>query len=211
MYRVLLVEDDRLLGRAICEFLRKNGFFVEWIDAPLVHRMEGHDIAVVDWILKDGSGLDFVKKIKRGNPPMPLIMITVKSDLKDKLMAFESGVDDYLTKPFHPEELLARIKALLNRYYFTGKLELSDGVVVDLDRGIVEIDEKTVELTQKELALIEALVRRKGRIVSYDFLMEYVWSEEASYETLKSHVYNLRRKLGKNIIKNVKNLGYRID
>ncbi len=211
MGKLLLVEDDPILGGAIKDFLEGNGFTVEWIDAPVIKNAAGYDIAVIDWLLGRGSGIDLVKTFKNALNPIPVIMITVKSALKDKLSTFDVGVDDYLTKPFHPEELLARIRALLKRYYNSGKIELSDNVYVDLERAKVEVNGDALELTKKEFLLLEALLRRRGKVVSYDFLIEYVWGYEGSYETLKSHVYNLRRKLGRGIIRNVKNLGYRID
>lgn len=138
-------------------------------------------------------------------------MITVKSSLEDKLKGFAVGVDDYVTKPFFPEELLARIKAVLGRYCQI-KEEIKIGnLIIDFEKKIVYLSGKRIELTLKEFLLLEVLARKRGKILSYDFLIDYVWEEEGSYETLKSHIYNIRKKIGKEIIKSIKGFGYKID
>jgi len=211
MIKILLIEDDRDLGKAIKAFLSKQKYEVDWFEDAKGLFFEGYDILIIDWLLKQSSGVDIIKSIKRKNIPTPIIMITVKSDLKDKLKVFELGVDDYITKPFPPEELAARVKAILNRYYAKEWIKIDENLLIDPKNRKVSKNGENIELTQKEFLLLEAISKRKGKIVNYDFLMDYVWDEEGSYETLKSHIYSIRKKLGKKLIKNVKGLGYKID
>jgi len=211
MTKVLLIEDDAILGKAIKQFLEKHGFEVSRIDDANEFIFTGYDIFIVDWILKTSSGLDVVKSLKKNNINAPVVMITVKSSLDDKLLVFEEGVDDYITKPFEPEELLARIKAVIRRYYNKNWIKVNEDISIDLESRKVLKNNKEIKLTKKEFMILEVLLKRKGSVVSYDFLLDYVWNENGSYETLKSHIYSLKNKLSKDLIYAVKGLGYKID
>ncbi|MCK4278213.1 MAG: response regulator transcription factor [Desulfurellaceae bacterium] len=215
MIKFLLVEDDKSLGQAMKEFLEERDYKIDWIqdpdDLPLHGKLKTYDLFLVDWILGNKEGLEIIKSIKKKGIKVPVIMITVKSSLEDKLKGFAVGVDDYVTKPFFPEELLARIKAVLGRYCQI-KEEIKIGnLIIDFEKKIVYLSGKRIELTLKEFLLLEVLARKRGKILSYDFLIDYVWEEEGSYETLKSHIYNIRKKIGKDIIKSTKGFGYKID
>jgi len=215
MIKFLLVEDDKSLGQAMKEFLEERDYKIDWIqdpdDLPLHGKLKTYDLFLVDWILGNKEGLEIIKSIKKKGIKVPVIMITVKSSLEDKLKGFAVGVDDYVTKPFFPEELLARIKAVLGRYCQI-KEEIKIGnLIIDFEKKIVYLSGKRIELTLKEFLLLEVLARKRGKILSYDFLIDYVWEEEGSYETLKSHIYNIRKKIGKEIIKSIKGFGYKID
>jgi len=215
MIKLLLVEDDKSLGQAIKEFLEERNYRIDWIqdpdDLPLHEKLKTYDLLLVDWILGNKEGLEIVKSIKKKGIKVPVIMITVKSSLEDKLKGFAAGVDDYITKPFFPEELLARIKAVLGRYCQI-KEEIKIGnLTIDSEKKVVYLSGKRIELTLKEFLLLEVLARKRGKILSYDFLIDYVWEERGSYETLKSHIYNIRKKIGKEIIKSIKGFGYKID
>ncbi len=215
MIKFLLVEDDKSLGQAMKEFLEERDYKIDWIqdpdDLPLHGKLKTYDLFLVDWILGNKEGLEIIKSIKKKGIKVPVIMITVKSSLEDKLKGFAVGVDDYVTKPFFPEELLARIKAVLGRYCQI-KEEIKIGnLIIDFEKKIVYLSDKRINLTLKEFLLLEVLARKRGKILSYDFLIDYVWEEEGSYETLKSHIYNIRKKIGKDIIKSIKGFGYKID
>ena len=215
MIKFLLVEDDKSLGQAMKEFLEERDYKIDWIqdpdDLPLHGKLKTYDLFLVDWILGNKEGLEIIKSIKKKGIKVPVIMITVKSSLEDKLKGFAVGVDDYVTKPFFPEELLARIKAVLGRYCQI-KEEIKIGnLIIDFEKKVVYLFNKRINLTLKEFLLLEVLARKRGKILSYDFLIDYVWEEEGSYETLKSHIYNIRKKIGKDIIKSIKGFGYKID
>ena len=215
MIKFLLVEDDKSLGQAMKEFLEERDYKIDWIqdpdDLPLHGKLKTYDLFLVDWILGNKEGLEIIKSIKKKGIKVPVIMITVKSSLEDKLKGFAVGVDDYVTKPFFPEELLARIKAVLGRYCQI-KEEIKIGnLIIDFEKKVVYLFNKRINLTLKEFLLLEVLARKRGKILSYDFLIDYVWEEEGSYETLKSHIYNIMKKIGKDIIKSIKGFGYKID
>ncbi len=213
--KILLIEDDKLLGKAIKDYLGQNGFEVEWFSqvetSSFAELASAFDIAVIDWLLGTVSGIDIVTKIRKEGITLPIIMITVKSSLEDKLEGFSHGIDDYITKPFYPEELLARIRAVMQRYYGTNNTLSTNNLIMNLDKKEVTIDGTPINLTNKEFNLLKVLLQRKGKVLSYDFLIDYVWGENGSYETLKSHIYMLRKKLKKDIIKSIKGFGYKID
>ena len=211
MMKILLIEDDKDLGKAIKTFLSKHRYEVDWFEDAQGLFFEGYDIFIIDWLLKQSSGFDIIKSIKHKNIFAPIIMTTVKSSLEDKLRVFELGIDDYITKPFQPEELLARIKAVLKRYYAQEWIKIGENILIDPENRKISKDSENIELTRKEFLLLEIMAKRKGKIVNYDFLIDYVWGEKGSYETLKSHIYSIRKKLGRELIKSVKGLGYKID
>ncbi len=214
--KILILEDDSDLAYSMKDFLEKDGFSVQICfcldDLPPNYRIKTYDLLLVDWILGRSSGIDLVRRLRKDGILTPIIMITVKGELSDRLLGFSAGVDDYIIKPFHPEELLARIKAVLKRYYsLYDVIRLGDIVVCFSKKEVICGGEK-VELTAKEFSILELLLKRRGRILSSQFILDYVWGDEGSYETLKSHMYNIRKKLGRrDLIKSVKNLGYKID
>jgi DNA-binding response OmpR family regulator len=211
MIKILLLEDDPVLGGAISDFLKNNNYDVEWfMDAESV-LFFGYDLFLVDWMLKEKSGIDFINNLRRLGVDSPIIMMTVKASIDDKLKGFESGVDDYITKPFEPMELLARIKAVLSRYYGNNSIKVNENIILDSNSRVVIKDSKEIKLTHKEFMLFEILLRNRPKVLSYDYLIDYVWSNEGSYETLKSHIYSLRKKLGRELIRSVKGAGYKID
>ena len=211
MIKILLLEDDDILGKAIYDFLNSNGYGVEWFKEAESVAFFGYDLFLVDWILEGKSGIDFIKSLKKSKTDAPAIMMTVKSSLDDKLAGFDVGVDDYITKPFEPKELLARIKAVLNRYYKDSTINIGDDIEVNIENRKVLKDSKEVNLTKKEFMLLEVLLKNRPKPMNYDFLIDYVWNGEGSYETLKAHMYSLRKKLGKDIVSSVKGVGYKIN
>ena len=131
MIKILLIEDDKDLGKAIKTFLSKQRYKVDWFENAQGLFFEGYNIFIIDWLLKQSSGLDIIKSIKHKNIFAPIIMTTFKSSLEDKLKVFEPGVDDYITKPFQREELLARIKAVLKRYYAQEWIKIGGNLLMD--------------------------------------------------------------------------------
>ncbi len=211
MIKILLVEDDNTLGEAIKKFLTDNDYIVDWLTDYESVVFFGYDLFIIDWMLKEKSGLDLVNLLKEKGIESPIIMITVKSSINDKLKGFEAGVDDYITKPFDPKELLARIKALVNRVYKKHWIEVTDDIVLDPTDNTVFKGNEPISLTQKEFILLEILAKHKPKPLNYEFLIDYVWDSGGSYETLKSHIYSIRKKLGKDFIKSIKGIGYKIN
>jgi two-component system OmpR family response regulator len=215
--RLLLIEDDTTLGEGLREFLRADGHRVDWcarLAAAEGYRGEPYDAWLVDWQLPDGSGLDWVRAQRARGEATPALMLTARDRLDDRICGLDAGADDYLVKPFAPEELAARLRAVSRR---TGagsaqsRVNFS-GVEVDLGSRAAYAAGSRVELTAREWAVLEALALRAGRIVPKADLEKLVlgFDSEVSSNALEVHVSALRRKLGHALIETVRGLGYRI-
>lgn len=220
--RLLLLEDDAILGEGLRDFLRAEGHRVDWVTRLLDARAlchEPYDALLVDWQLPDGSGLDLVRRLRREGDARPMLMLTARDLLRDRLEGLDAGADDYLIKPFEPEELVARLRAVRRRTVGapSGLVRLGD-IEVDLAGcGVWRQDgnggRERVELTAREWAVLEALVARAGRLVSKADLEALILGHErdVSSNVLEVYIGNLRRKLGRGLIDTVRGLGYRID
>lgn len=204
MPRILLIEDEESLGEALQYQLSREGYEVEreTDGAAGLARFEaaGADLVLLDLMLPGMSGEDICKRIRRSSP-VPLIMLTAKSDEIDKVLGLELGADDYVTKPFSSRELLARIKAVLRRastgdHSPDGVLE-GGGIRVDLDRFEVTVRGEEVRLTRKEFDLIELLMSNAGRALTRETLIDRVWGSDyfGDTRTLDVHMKRLRSKL----------------
>lgn len=213
--KILLLEDDKELGKALKELLKQNNFDTEWVetleDFTLHAKTRTFDLFIMDRAIKNKDSLYTLKELRK-TITTPAIFLTVKSSLSDKLEGFEANIDDYITKPFYKEELLARIRAIANRNMPKGILKVKN-IEIDTQKHTVYVDSKPIEnLTQKEFMLLEYLMRNKNKVVKTDSLIDYIWNEDGSVETLKSHIYSLRKKLlDKDLIKTIKGYGYKID
>lgn len=215
--RLLLIEDDDILGEALRDFLRAEGHAVDWCvrlgDAASA-RGEPYDAYLVDWQLPDGSGVEWVRGLRARGDRTPVLVLTARDRLGDRIQGLDSGADDYLVKPFAPEELAARLRAVSRRSAGAGTLQRSFGPVeVDIGAKTVRLKGGRVELTAREWAVLEALVLRAGRIVPKADLEKLVlgFDSHVASNALEVHVSALRRKLGHELIETVRGLGYRID
>jgi len=216
--RLMLLEDDDTLGEGLSEFLRLEGHVVDWFqclrDAQLV-LSEPYDLLLVDWQLPDGLGVDWIRQLRTRGLGLPIIVLTAKDRLSDRIQGLDSGADDYLVKPFQPEELAARIRALQRRALSQGaqRRRLNEEVEMDLAAKCVYRHSQRVDLTAREWTLLEALVARAGRVVSKSDLeaLTQGFEGEAASNVLEVHVFNLRRKLGRSLIETVRGLGYRVS
>ncbi len=218
---LLLLEDDAILGEGLRDFLRADGHVVDWVPRLLEARSlakEPYDALLIDWQLPDGSGVDWVRQRRAQGDRRPMLLLTARDLLKDRLTGLDSGADDYLVKPFEPEELVARLHAVWRRSVGApgGRLRFGE-VEVDLQaRGVCLVSaqgRERVELTAREWTLLESLATRAGRIVSKADLEQITlgFEAEVSSNVLEVHVASLRRKLGKGLIDTVRGLGYRIN
>ena len=215
--RLLLLEDDPILGEALSDFLRLEGHVVEWF-RQLAHAKavidEPFDVLLVDWQLPDGSGVDWIQRLRAQGLTLPIFVLTARDLLHDRIHGLDSGADDYLVKPFPPEELVARLRAVRRRQLAQGapRRALAHGVTIDLPGRAVWRDDAPIELTAREWSLLEALASRAGRVVTRSELesLSQGFDGDASSNVLEVHVSNLRRKLGRDVIETVRGLGYRV-
>jgi two-component system OmpR family response regulator len=214
---LLLIEDDADLGSGLREYLQADGHVVEWcrcIREVAALRNEPFDALLVDWQLPDGSGLDWVRSLRRQNDHTPVLVMTARDLLDDRVRGLDSGADDYMVKPFEPEELSARLRAITRRASGSGSSRLVFGEVeVDLLSRAAHVSGVRARLTAREWALVEALALRSGRLVNkrdLEALMLGLDGEVAS-NSLEVHISSLRRKLGRRFIETVRGLGYRIS
>ena len=215
--RLLLIEDDPILGEGLRDFLRADGHRVDWcahLAATEALRGEPYDALLVDWQLPDGSGLEWLRTRRARGDTTPALMLTARDRLSDRVGGLDGGADDYLVKPFAPEELSARLRAVSRRSGAgVAQSRCRIGAVeVDLAARAAFVQGARAELTAREWAVLEALVLRSGRIVPKADLEKLVhgFDSEVASNALEVHVSALRRKLGRETIETVRGLGYRI-
>ena len=214
--RLLLLEDDPILGSGLCTYLRADGHVVDWCQRVAEAkglRNETYDAMLVDWQLPDGSGLDWVQALRRSGNKTPVLVLTARDLLSDRIQGLDSGADDYLVKPFDPEELSARIRAVRRRASGAADPRLQFGAVqVDLAARCAYVHGVRADLTAREWALTEALALRAGRIVAKADLENLVHGLdcEVASNALEVHVSSIRRKLGRELIETVRGMGYRL-
>lgn len=213
---VLLVEDDGELAAAMTSFLTNRGFVVSTAANLKVARqilpLSQWGVVLLDLHLPDGDGLDLLGTVRRFAPEASTIILTAKDQISDRIRGLDAGADDYLVKPFDPDELLARLRAVQRRSSGGSSALLTFGhIEVDLSRSRVAVAGLPVELTAKEWALLRVMVSRADRVHSKEALMSalYGFDEEADSNTLEVFISHLRRKLGRNCIQTSRGLGYR--
>ena len=214
--RLLLIEDDDTLGGGLADFLRAEGHVVDWcrsLVAVDALRGEPFDALLVDWQLPDGSGLQWLRQRRARGDATPALVLTARDRLHERIEGLDSGADDYLVKPFAPEELAARLRAVSRRHAGAASARRRFAAVeLDLGAHAAWREGQRVDLTAREWAVLEALVLRAGRIVPKADLERLVLGFEAELASnaLEVHVSALRRKLGSALIETVRGLGYRV-
>ncbi|GAB4038267.1 MAG: response regulator transcription factor [Rubrivivax sp.] len=214
--RLLLLEDDRILGEGLRSYLCSEGHVVDWcqrIGEVVALHNEPYDVLLIDWQLPDGSGLDWVRSIRARGVATPALILTARDLLADRVRGLDAGADDYLVKPFDPEELVARIRAVCRRVAGAATSVLRFGPVeLDMAARIARVDGTDTGLTAREWALVEALALRAGRYVTKTDLEALVTGldGDVSSNALEVHVSNIRRKLGREFIETARGIGYRI-
>jgi DNA-binding response OmpR family regulator len=215
--RILLVEDDPLLGDGLAAGLRQSGFAVDWLkdgDSALAAlQSERFDLAVLDLGLPKLGGMEVLRRLRGGGSAMPVLILTARDATSDKIAGLDGGADDYLVKPIDLDELAARIRALLRRAAGRAEPELRHGAIsLDPAGHRVEVDGKPVELSAREFAVLHALLANAGRVMTRGQLEQsiYGWNEEPDSNALEVHIHHLRRKFGADLIKTLRGVGYTI-
>jgi len=215
--RILLVEDDAMIGAAVQEGLRRAGFTVDWVRdgraAELTLAAEGYSVMLLDLGLPKKSGLDLLADVRRRGSTIPVLILTARDAVSDRVKGLDTGADDYLVKPFDLNELAARIRALSRRAAGRVQAVIEHGALaLDPSRHEARLAGGQVQLSAREFALLEALLERPGAVLSRSQLEErlYGWGEEVESNAIEVHIHNLRRKLGAELIRNIRGVGYMI-
>jgi two-component system response regulator QseB len=215
--RLLLIEDDPMIGRAVQSGLSRAGFTVDWVtdgrSGEVALGNAVYDTVVLDLGLPRIDGLSLLQQLRARQDTVPVLIISARDAVPDRIAGLNAGADDYLLKPFDLDELIARVRALLRRQAGAASSVMSAGPLgLDPVQRIATLAGEELALTAKEFALLEALMQRPGAVLSRERLEEsiYGWGEEVGSNALEVHLHNLRRKLGSELIKNVRGVGYRI-
>jgi two-component system OmpR family response regulator len=217
--RVLLVEDDAMIGNAVLAALKDASYAVDWVRNGLTAiqtiSCQHYDLVLLDLGLPGKDGLEVLSSIRAKDNPVPLLIITARDGVEDRIRGLDGGADDYVLKPFEMRELLARMRAVIRRKGGAAAPELSNGVV-SLDPASREArvnDGEPVPLSNREFALLQALMVRPGAILSRSELEEriYGWGEEVESNAVEFLIHALRKKLGSDVIKNVRGVGWMVS
>ena len=215
--RVLLVEDATGLGEAVQEQISDDGHAVDWVQslgyAGTSIRTTTYDLILLDLMLPDGYGIDFLKKLRQGGDVTPVIILTARDQVLDRIEGLNAGADDYLVKPFDLSELSARVSAVARRYRGSpNPVVCVGGLEVNLSDHKILRNGDTVELTSREWALLEAFIQHPGMLLSRSQLEDrlYEFGAEIESNTIEVYVSRLRKKLGWDLVVTVRGMGYRL-
>lgn len=215
--RILLVEDDYQLGDSLQAALQLENYAVDWERdgaqvAPLIEMGE-YDLMILDLGLPNVSGLEILKNLRSGKDSLPVLILSAKDTVDDRILGLNAGADDYLTKPFSTRELCARIRSLIRRQldYVQPVFEVDD-VVLDPNQRVVTKGGTPIDMTAKEFSLLEMLMMNPGRFVSKNRLLEgmYSWDNNIESNTLEVYISRLRKSFGKQFIETFRGMGYRV-
>lgn len=213
--RLLLVEDDTGLRAQLIKHLAQAGYAVDHAaslrDATHMALHETYDLVVLDRGLPDGDGISLVAALREADNLVPVLMLTVRDAWQEKVEALSAGADDYVTKPFHVQELLARVQALIRRRHGQGSTAIRRGVIrLDVERQSVMVGEDTVALSGVEFRLLHYFMMHAGHVLSRTRLYEHIYNQAADNDSnvIEVYVSHLRSKLGKDIIKTRRGQGY---
>ncbi|MBU2750692.1 response regulator transcription factor [Acidithiobacillus thiooxidans] len=216
--RILLVEDDRMIGEAISVALRDAAYAVDWTrdgeTALQAIANQEYQAILLDLGLPKLNGCTVLQRVRAMGSDLPIIIISARDALSDRIEGLDLGADDYLVKPFAMDELLARLRAIIRRQGGQGSPVLSSGSLqLDLSTHIAQLGEVSVLLSRREFALLQALLLRPGAILSRAQLEErlYGWGEEIESNSIDFLIHALRKKLGAEVIKNVRGAGWMVS
>jgi len=216
--RVLLIEDETFLGQAVQEHVTAAGHAVDWVkrldDADAALRAVDYGLVLLDLHLPDGFGLDLLKDLRRRGDDRPIIILTARDQISDRIAGLNAGADDYLTKPFDLDELSARVAAVSRRYGGSPNPLLQAGEAeFDLAARRAWRAGRPVTLTRREWAIVDLLAQRPGANVAKDRIEEalYAFGSEIESNTVEVHVSRLRKKLGRQVIHTERGVGYRLE
>lgn len=218
MKRILIVEDDINLGPSLKKVCESEGMEATLLNTLAKARdaaLDSFDVVILDWMLPDGQGIDFLKEIKQQAKSLPVIMLTARTELIDKVLGLETGANDYMTKPFESRELIARIRVQLrDKSVMKDKEEkiIIGKLSIELQSREVVYDGKKISLTKMEYELLKILAENPKQTFSRENLLDKVWGYDnfPTTRTVDTHVLQIRQKTGDDIIETIRGLGYRM-
>ncbi len=216
--RLLLIEDDKLLGNGILTGLRQSGYAVDWVQdgetAVTVTQSEKYDAIILDIGLPRMSGLEVLDQLRTQGTVIPVLILTARDAISERIQGLDRGADDYMVKPFDLDELSARIRALLRRS--SGRslpIIIHRNIQLDPASHLVTRDGMAIELSPREFAILQTLLENAGRVMSRTRLEEslYSWKDEIESNAVDVHIHHLRKKLGVELIRTIRGVGYIVD
>jgi len=217
--RLLLVEDDRMIGESLVRGLRDESYAVDWVRdgaaaiAALQDRQAEYALAILDWNLPRRDGLSVLRSLRASGDTLPVLMITARDELKDRITGLDGGADDYLVKPFELAELKARLRSLLRRKDGRASSEMVHGnLVLDPVTHTVRLGDLPQNVTAREFALLRILMERPEAVLSRAQIEErlYGWDEQIQSNAVEFTIHSLRKKLGSGMIENVRGVGWKM-
>ena len=216
--RVLLVEDDEMIGKGLVQALGDAGIALDWAkngaDGEAALAATAYSVALLDLMLPELSGMELLKKLRQRRAQVPVIIISARDTIDDRLAGLDQGADDYLVKPFDTRELISRIHALLRRRAGQSSSQLKCGdIELDLDTHEATFNGKSHNLPPKEFALLHALMEKPGIILSKHSLEEriYGWNQEVESNAVEVLIHYIRKRFGREIIKNMRGAGWKVE
>jgi len=215
--RLLLIEDDPMIGESMEEVLRRENYAVDWVrdgdSAMLALRQDVYNLLLLDLGLPKKQGMDVLRQYRAQGGAAPVLIVTARDATASRVEGLDAGADDYLIKPFDIDELLARIRALLRRGKAPNQALVSyRGLQVDMAAHVASFNGVALHLSAREFAVLRALLDAPGSVVSKSQLEEriYGWGEEIESNAIDVYIYHLRKKLGTGFIANVRGVGYKL-
>ncbi len=217
--KLLIIEDDNNILSFLIRGFEEDGYIVDNAtdgnDGEYLAIMNTYDAIILDWMLPNKSGIDIVKSLRDKNISTPILMLTAKGEIPDKIQGLRTGCDDYLSKPFSFDELQARIEALYRRVLSSNNTNIIEfkNIKIDLDKKVVMQNSDILALSAKEYELLIFLIKHKNSFVSKSMIEDGLWSNEEfiNSNVIQVTIHNIRKKVGKDLIKNFRGLGYKIE
>ena len=216
--RILLIEDDDLLGDGLRTGLIQYGYAVDWlkdgISADQALKTENFDLVVLDLGLPKLAGITVLQNLRTRGQTMPVLILTARESIDDRVKGLDSGADDYLTKPFDLDELCARLRALQRRFSSRADPLLThENIILDPAAHTVTLNNELINVSRREFALLQKLLENTGRVLSREHLSQslYGWGEDVDSNALEVHIHNLRKKFGQHFIHTIRGIGYMIN
>ncbi len=216
--KILIVEDDELIQQGLAKALANESYACDCAataaQAKSLVPVGQYSLIILDLGLPDQDGASLLRQWRRSGVDVPVLILTARDAIEDRVGGLDAGADDYLVKPFALVELQARVRALIRRFQgHSDNLLQVENIILNLSTQQVTFEGQQIELTPKEFALLSRLMMRAGQTVNREILQQdlYSWQDDLSSNTLEVHIHNLRRKLGKERIKTVRSVGYRLE